>query len=271
MRFSGSAALGRIGALALLVLNMHCMSNEAGPAAETESNPPEEAEPGLWLSAARWSGSWDFHGIEYEIDGTWSTQNDLGYRVHLEQGLFVNYSAGFGQCDSVSGSAQALVMHAETDNPTLLETHFIEDLTHPMDIEFGELSFPAARYCWAHWLVARGEAGIAPKDGIDMAGSSIKLKGTSSRNEKTFSFSVDTFWPASKLDEIDLIVNQDDLMQLKENPSPAYMMIQIQRPLSRLFDGIDFETATPEQIQGMVLDHLSGLSVWNADVWVPGG
>lgn len=278
-------ALPSIFLLIMAFFSLHCASNELSPqqsAPASQAETPPEA--GLWLSAARWSGSWNRNGIESESDGTWSTQNDLGYRVHLDQGLLVNYSAGFGLCEGSSASvqipgqgarkayadpySQALFSHADSANPSLLETHFIEDLAHPEDIEFGELSFPAARYCWTHWLVARGEEGIAPVEGIDMSGSSIKLWGTFSRNGQSEAFTIDSFWPSSKLDEIDSIVDEAQRIALQQNI--AYAIVNIKRPLSHLFDGIDFESASQDQIAGQVLDNLTLLSEWSFTPWVPG-
>lgn len=240
-------------------------------------------EPGLLLSAARWSGSWDRSGLLDLGDGTWAADTDLGYRVRLSQGFFVNYSAGFGLCenaalkagaaflDAVPGSAPSyLVAHTEADNPSLIQTHFIEDLVHPADIEFGEISFPAARYCYAHWLVARGEEGVGSPEGLDMIGFSFRLSGTFARNGITKDFSVDTFWPSAKLDEIDTIVDERIRIQLQQNQVVAYAFVNVTRPLARLFDGIDFESASKDQITGKIVDQLTALSVWTIDVWAPG-
>ena len=45
--------------------------------------------------ALSWRG---YDRINLEADGSWSTQNDLGYFIHLKQGYLVSYSSELIEC-----------------------------------------------------------------------------------------------------------------------------------------------------------------------------
>lgn len=281
-----------MGALALLFAP-DCTREPAGEesaeesAGETGTGGGSGAGPrteGAVLSAAVWTLAWDTDGATFPEEGGVEIETDLGYRVHVSTGRILSHSLAFGLCDptattssdGASGQAsfglpiRAARAHAEDADPSLVETSLVEDLVAAKDTEV-ESSFPAARYCRAHWLVARPLVATKGPDDVPMEGRSLTLKGTAERDGERWEVEIDTWWPGGLLVELEEAAAAEELSAAGADGGPRHAFVTVTRHLGRLFDGVDFEAATGDQVTGLVLDNLVGGADVDAVLWSPAG
>ncbi len=254
-------------------------SGTGGAGAETD--PQTE---GAVLSAAVWTLAWDTDGARFPEDGGVEIETDLGYRVHVRTGRILSHSLAFGLCDptaatsSDGSSGQASFglpirtarAHAEDADPSLIETSLVEDLVAAEDTEV-DSSFPAARYCRAHWLLARPLVATKGPDDVPMDGRSLYLQGTATRDGERWEVEIDTWWPGGLLVELEEAAAAEELSAAGTDGEPRHAFVTVTRHLGRLFDGVDFEAATGDQVTGLVLDNLVGGADVEVQLWSPAG
>jgi hypothetical protein len=219
---------------------------------------------GATITTASWHLAWDTSGVASD-GATWTVQNDLGYVVALDAGFLVDDAVTLGACDPTSTTAldrfvaiPSARAHDVTDPSSIALLH-VEDLVHPSEPRDRWSSFPAARYCRALWLVARTTQPLDEPRGVDVVGKSLVANGTWARGDATGSFAVSTWWPHGKLVDLDAAVaDRASLAAADADGRPRAATITVRRRLASLFDGIDFSTASADEIAGGMLDDLVG-------------
>ena len=270
------------GALALL-FGPDCSSAPSSPELPADASTEEAVEPpGVTLTAATWTRSFDLTGVTPEPDGGFSVETNLGYRVHVHEGWLAHHSVSLSPCDPAENDnaeetrsfglpIKSAFAHAETQDPSTIETLLVEDLTNLDDAELGASSFPPALYCRAHWLVARATGEQIEPEGVDMGLSTVRLAASWSRGETSGEFAIDTWWPQAILINIEDAASPEDLAQARDDGASRFALISIRRPLGRAFDGIDFDSdaVTEDQIAGWLLDNLVAGADLSIELWSP--
>lgn len=264
------------GALALL-FGPDCSS--ASDTAELIQDTGAVEARGVTLTAATWKRVWDRTGVTPDPDGGFSVDTDLGYRVHVTEGWLAHHSVSLSPCDAAKSNAEearfwgfsikSAFAHEENQDPSSIEAMVVEDLTRLDDAELGASSFPPALYCRAHWLVARSTGEQTAPEGVDMGGSSLRLSGAWSRGGVTEAFAIDTWWPQAILLDIEDAASPEALREAQGDRAIRFAFVTLRRPLGRAFDGVDFETATEDQIAGWLLDNLVAGAEVSVELWSP--
>lgn len=269
------------GALALLFAP-DCTLDDTGLDALDDTDPLTGAESaGVVLSAAVWTFTVDTEGARLSEGRRAEIETDLGYRVTLHTARILSHNVSLTLCDpaaagSGGGAGQASFglpiraarAHTEDADPSLVEVSLVEDLLAPTPTEAGS-SFPAGRYCRAHWLVARP---LAPTHGpadIPMEGRSLHLAGTFRRDGRARPFTIDTWWPTGLLVDLETATSAASFEAARRDGRPRHAFLTITRHLATLFDGIDFDVATDDQIAGATLDNLVLGADIHVELWSP--
>jgi len=282
------------GCLALLFAP-DCTGDSIGVESEEStggSETVEDAPAGVVIAAAIWTLAWDTEGVTFPEAGGLELETDLGYRVSVQSGRISSHSVSFGACDASAGgaggagasrarsiSSSALARwglpvrsaHAHTEgvDPSMIETSLVEDLTAPREVE-SDHSFTASRYCRAHWLLARPMTPTAGPDDVAMEGRSMMVTGTFERDGEAHDFVIDTWWPHGRLVDLQDAVAADAHDAARNDGGARHAFVRVTRQLGQLFDGIDFETASDDQIAGLAIDNLVDGTDIHVDLWAPG-
>ncbi len=163
-------------------------------------------------------------------------------------------------------SAQA---HTADTDPSMIETSLIEDLTAPRESE-ASTSFAASRYCRAHWLLARPMSPTSGPDDVSMDHRSLYVTGTYERDGKMEPFAIDTWWPEGNLQDLSDILGEQAYSAAREGGEARHAFVTVRRSLGTLFDGIDFEVASKDQLAGLAVDNLAGSVQFEVALWTPG-
>lgn len=142
--------------------------------------------------------------------------------------------------------------HGGPADPSAISVPHIESLRSPETLDLGEVSFPAAAYCKVHYLIARadGRARELPRD-VDLLGTSLHLAGSVK--------------PPGGAGEAPLAVHtslangalRDIPVETRGDPATAARAsITVRRELDRIFDGIDFSTASAPSVERRILTNL---------------
>ena len=248
---------GRLLAGALALLFAPDCATDPGDAESTAESALDESR-GVVLSAAIWTLAWDRTGAA-EVDGALEIDTDLGYRVRLDQARIVSHSVSLGQCDP-PGSAPAesalwslpvrsAHAHTEGADPSEIEASLIEDLLAGPSTDVAS-SFPPARYCRLHWLLARPMTATQGPADVPMEGRSVLLGGTFEKGGSTGSFDVDTWWPHGSLTDLWAALPIEEYEAARQDGRARHVFVTVTRRLGGLFDGIDFEQAGEDEIAG---------------------
>ena len=194
--------------------------------------------------------TWQEDGITLNEQG-WTMINDLGYTVNLEQGYIASLSLELIPCESASEEAGwwsvpiAYAGHGESEaDPSLWLGPYVEVLTAVESVTFGKIWLDEVDYCGAHYLVAQaGETAVNLPKTVGMARYSVYLEGNyvaqGSDEAIPFLIASPLAWGAqSEFDEA-MIIGGD-------------VTVVVERPLSSLFNGVDFEMMA-EQTQAMAV------------------
>jgi hypothetical protein len=238
-----------------------------------------EEPAGVLLAASRWTLAWDQSGVVALQDGGFELETDLGYRVRVTSGRILIHNLSFGLCDPGAASAgsegafwslpvRSAHAHDQSD-PSTLEASLIEDLLDPHETELAG-SFPPARYCRAHWLLARPTSPTTGPADIAMANRSLVLTGTFERDGEAHDLAVDTWWPQGRLVDLEAAIAPEALAAARKDGRARHAFVTVTRHLGRLFDGIDFEATTDDQVAGLVIDNLVAGSEIHAELWSAG-
>lgn len=263
-RSPGRCALA-LCAAACVSLGVHCADAPSDPAT---------AGDGVLLSRATWSLEWDTAGTHAEPGGGWSVTNDVGVTFVVESGWLVARSVAFGPCDLPDAGAtgwlrlgpRAARAHGE-DDPSTLTLALIEDLARPVASSGHAALFAPTRYCRAHWLVARATDSATSHLRGEAVGSSLALLGSWSRAGRGGRLSLRTWWTHGHLARIADVVDGG----LPQHDAPLGADVVITRRLGALFDGVDPEALSEDELSWRVLDNLARGAVVRARLSVPKG
>lgn len=187
---------------------------------------------------------WDWTGARRLAGGGWEVQNDLGYVVRVAAGRLVTRNIELVPCHSVPASrpqasllrsflaAPARAGHSSlVPNESKISRSYEEDLANPgrMFLEARVVTDP--EYCQAHYLVARA-TGSAP------GALAVDVAGTWTRRESgdATSFRIQSGAAYGQL----LRLANDGGAQLERQVIVGGIDLTVRRPLSTMFDGIDF-------------------------------
>jgi hypothetical protein len=132
-------------------------------------------------------------------------------------------------------------------------------------------TFPAARYCRAHWLMARPTSEVDAPEGVDLEGRSAWITGTWERGGAAEAFEIDTWWPHGRLDAMSDVVDPEALAAARADKGAWVARVTVARSLGGLFDGIELAEASPEEIAGSVLSNLAEKAEIRVELWRPEG
>ena len=220
---------------------------------------------------------WDQSGVERSNDGTWWTQTDLGYVIQVNQGWIVNYSTSLVPCLTarwpepspfnllaIAYSLLTFVVptahagHGEVADPSSIADGMVEAIGGEMRrIRIGPI--PTATYCDIHYLVARGDAATTPHpDAPDMAGRSLLIEGTfqAPGDDQEYPIAVDTdiaYGTLRSAHPDETPVTERQPITVNQDTGAGVLLV---RPMSRLFDGIDFKALEPSEVSRAVLKNL---------------
>ncbi|MEZ4474967.1 MAG: hypothetical protein R3F60_30080 [bacterium] len=211
----------------------------AAPDAAVAAGPP---------GTLAWTLAWDATGVQPEAVG-WSVTTDLGYRVHLIDGAVTTWDASL-VADDGTGTCAALKNHAGDQNETSADAPRVESLVNPLPSDTWALkSGLLGRYCLGQVVVARatplvGTDGRARvRDRVALALALTWARGGG---------------PATRL-EVQAPFGHGALLALPGGPidfQQAGRRLTLVRSLAGLFDGIDFETSTADNVARDVLRAL---------------
>ena len=228
---------------------------------------------GALVRGATWSLTWDTERVSRPEGGGWSVDTDRGYRVHVSSGWLVTYSVSLGLCESSGqgGGGGALgrlfgvrAAYAHEDgNASTIDVQHAEDLTGSLEPHRPwSAAFAAARYCKVHWLAGRGDPRLDSPDGVDLQGQSLALAGTWELDGALHDLAVSTWWPQGYLVDLDASGGEG-----AGDGEARIARITVKRSLGTLFDGIDFATASDDQIAGSVLENLALHAESRVELW----
>lgn len=160
--------------------------------------------PGLYATSVTFSSAFDRAGLVTEPSGAVRFTTDLGTVVHLERGWLVQARAQLVDCLGVGGDVwddwpvalgralrpvPAFAGHGDGVEPASVAAPTALDLVRgAATVAFGTASFPEARYCRFHVLVAgvRDASAVAgaPED-VDLSALSLYLEGEVERADGT--------------------------------------------------------------------------------------
>lgn len=221
-------------------------------------SPEASGAPGSLRYLLAWSwGS----AVPADDGGSWRTTNDLGFEVEVTGGYLVTYSMQLVECeeaDGAEGSEESEVESASLggmwqalfggglaraghayveDGPAVMNIPQIEGLAAPRALDLGTRYVGEARYCSAHYLVARADDETAdeswPED-VDMWRIALHLEGTwrAAGDEEATPFEIRTNLGNARLDALAEALDT----------STGSATLTVYRELGTLFDGVDFET-----------------------------
>jgi hypothetical protein len=199
--------------------------------------------------------AWDWGEAQALPDGGWTTVNDLGYTVTVEQGYLVSYSAQAIECAHSHGfltnllgwimPGEALAGHGGDNDPALVTTSTVETLHAPSETVLDLLTVNEPGYCELHYLIARADSEAAgafnaADMAAGMAATSLRIEGayTAPGASEAIPFSLDSSLAMGVIREL----VDAKLAQVHTEIGAQAIEISIVRRLDTLFDGVDFAT-----------------------------
>ena len=203
----------------------------------------EDGDP-IVREEVRYTLDWDWEGARRLPGGGWEARSDLGYVVHVTAGRLVTRNIELIPCHFLPGpvpqasllrsffAAPARAGHSSlVPNESKISKSYEEDLADPgrMFLESRVVTDP--EYCKAHYLLARAK-GSAPGE------LAVEVSGTWSHLEdgNAIAFRVQSGAAYGQL----LALSRDTGTKLERRGIVGGIDITIRRPLSTMFDGIDF-------------------------------
>lgn len=213
------------------------------------------------VSVASYGATWtDLDQIDISPEGGFTVDSDLGYRVHVDRGYLVHYSASLVPCEEhdhalAAGGALVTKSHGEESDPSMLAPPRVEPLVPPGTVELGEVEFPEAEYCGVHHLLARGSIDtLRDPDEMSMIGRSIYLEGSylAPGGGAPVAFMIDGDTANAVLEDFADV----QLTALADPDRGNRIEVRIERALGTLFDGVDFQAMSSDDMASRVLSNL---------------
>ena len=251
--------------------------------------PSSETSPGDVMAGSGAGSGTVGYGLDWswgkakaaEGDAGWDVVTDQGYAVHISRGYLVTYSLQLVPCDELEhesgdagdwfrelvGVGRAHAGHsAEGEDPSLLDTAWVEALVSPAAVGFGEVQPGVGTYCGVHYLMARSDdKGRNFPGDIDMLRKSLYLEGTwrAPGGTEDTPFTVFTTYANGVIaqpfeDHVDSTANDVNVV--------------VTRDLGVWFDAIDFATANDNAVAWQIVKNIiAGTTVAATVVPVGGG
>ncbi len=248
---------------------------DPSPGEPADSTCVDLAEGGGSAHAVYYELSWNDDGIiETHDNGSWTTETDLGYRVRVDSGMVVNYSAQLVECDEGAvdicadeasaslwrqlgvGIPRAWAGHSsgESDPSAVEETH-AQSLTSHATLASGSALAQPAVYCRSHYLAGPLTDTTENKpDDDSLIGNTLWIDGsyTAPGSQEAIPFSLATTSAYGAFDDLASENGDADVLQ----SGHASALVRISRPRGRMFDGIDFATTDLLDAGTVVLRNL---------------
>jgi len=234
------------------------------------------------------------HEIHYALDwewgrakplasgSGWEVVNNLGYRIEIDKMYLVTYRTGLIACEeadlvdvnrvnpyqmctaarwSWSLVSTAYAGHSFTDDdPVVINTQHVEDLSNPKSFDLGLVTVSEQRYCRLHYLLARAEreATGLPED-VALVDSSTYFEGRyyapGSNEAVTFSV-LDSSADGALIDiTAETPSTSQALGMINVNFEGA--RVHIIRNLGLMWDDVDFLSMSSRDIARRVLGNLT--------------
>ena len=221
--------------------------------------------------------------------GGWTTESDRGYQVTLEQGYLVSHGAALVACaaeqlgpwdrlldrrllGSLPMPRAVHAGHTGIDRePSQLDHPTVEDLVRAENLELGTIDVrsPAPAYCQGHYAI-----GLAAADAARMplpaalAGGSLFVSGAYRQGlgaSRPFEIQSELAWGA-----VGPLLAPEDAAAASPSEAGSKgpvaqraeldggdLRLDIERELGSLFDGLDFEHASSDQMAKALLQNLA--------------
>ena len=225
---------------------------------------PAQAQSG----SVSYSAAWEW-GEAIDTPGPgWEVTNDLGYRVQVETGAVVFYSAELLDCEhehtetlwqrlgnllgELTGPATAYAGHTDENNPAEVMPILVESLAEPVMIELGSVQVSEPAYCQGHYLVARSVEGEMAGRSLSVAGRITGLDGV------TQPFAIDTSLAWGIIAELQLpYASSNGSAAIHGEIGNEALEIVVGRRLDTLFDGVEFAGMDATEQAKMILRNLT--------------
>lgn len=217
-----------------------------------ETSAVETPREVLRPTAVTYSLTWALGSAQRTAMG-WQVMTDRGYTVEVTAGRLSTHTvtlvpcvaqAGRWDIPPLLGAGVALAGHSTRFDPSTWLNPPLEDLARLEGSAPHRVWFPATNYCDLHLLVARPPGSVPGK----ISGASLQVVGTWRKGDG-----------ATHLLEINTSLANGALRSLGSLPVPdGELNLSIQRDISHLFDGIEFEVDKSTQVQRQVLVNLVG-------------
>jgi hypothetical protein len=191
--------------------------------------------------------AWDTSGVRR--DGkVWVFQTNLGYTVKLEQGFINAYGVQLMACphshswlESLlagleQASGVALAGHSQGQDPAALQENTIQNLLEPQSVRFKAVTVHEPNYCKGYFVATRATPNSKNLNAV-MAGKSIFLQGTYSKNGITKPFNISS---QNAFGDTHKLFNSSVEVHVGISSEPIRITF-IQR-LKGLFDNLEFES-----------------------------
>lgn len=227
---------------------------------------------GPWLPAAtvRYRLTWRRERTSPAPEGGLVVTNDLGHRIHLTRAYLSSYRAQLvpGPQASMGRSLLSLVGlgtawagHTGEQDPSVTPVGQVEDLTAQADVTWAEVAYVVEtdRYCKAHYLVGRAEAGTPGlPETRGVVGQSLVLEGTVQRpGEAPAPLAFTTALASGRIGLLVPDGATDETAAFTLDPHTQGVEIRIERDLAGLLDGLDFVAMSPEHLENEVVYRLA--------------
>jgi len=233
-------------------------TDSAEPATTAEPDPDTAGQ-------IEYVARWNHEGITPLATG-WRVTNDQRYVIDVHRGYMVTYGASLVPCPeptddglgglirTVLGIGTAYAGHSSEADPSAINDSRVESVSDPVSWTIGQIAVPAARYCEAHYLVARADEETRDMpDSIDLARKSLYLTGTYRAPDETEvkSFEVETSLANGVIHPL---VHAGETTGI--DLGQADVQIVIERPLAGLFAGVAFDTMSTSAVERQILTAL---------------
>lgn len=222
--------------------------------------------------------SWDSDGVEVEPDGSFTVVTDEGYEVTVTDGTLASYSATVVSCDDaraadtsnddtetgssgavetasglladLTGVDDAAANHGQTYDEQV-EGPVVETIASSDTKVLGTTTVGTDSYCDAHVAFAQVSAVGADEEELAQF-ATLELEGTvvaPDGSETPLSIATTLPWAT----KADLLGETGERLELTATDAT----IEVRRDLARLFDGVDFDSLSGDELDRALLRSIA--------------
>lgn len=235
--------VSKTGALVVLVSACGVAADSVDTAAEVQA-----------ISGARYTLAFDTSRLDRARD-SWSVETDLGYRVTVTSGSLTTYGVSLVACSDVVASswldvfvASAHAGHGSIADPSTWSDPLTEDLLVAEPVVFGEILFQTEAYCRLHYLVYAATEDTEGASSADLE-RSMRIEGTVTNPDgHTRELLLDSGLGHGSLMDLPVLGGDGEVLDAV-----------LRRDLGGVFDGIDFDQTSDEDVAWTVLGRLAAV------------